>query len=230
MRKIFLISIFTFVGLITVIHINNFVSNKKEKAIALEAEMKRIENEKRADALMAKIIADKEKERLEKERIEKERHDRYLSDMAAIDTIEDKQEWFLAYKDLINKYSEWYDTPETIWDVYTEDEVMLICRMVETECFEQDFLPKVNVASVVFNRLNADGKFGNTITEVITQKNQFVYFRKEISPDTINAVMYAFEIEDPTNGCLFFHSMGKTETFNGANFIFQDDAGHCFYR
>ena len=192
--------------------------------------MKIIENEKRADALMAKIIADKEKERLEKERIEKERHDRYLSDMAAIDTIEDKQEWFLAYKDLINKYSEWYDTPETIWDVYTEDEVMLICRMVETECFEQDFLPKVNVASVVFNRLNADGKFGNTITEVITQKNQFVYWRKEISPDTINAVMYAFEIEDTTDGCLFFHSNKKKDKFFGANYVFTDEAGHHFYR
>ena len=229
MRKILIISILTIVGLISVLHINSVEAKKKEAAIALEAEMKAIENAKKVEALMAKIEADKEMERIEKERIEKERYDKYLSELASINAIEDKQEWFLAYKNILFEYSEWYDTPETIWDVYAEDEVMLICRMVETECYGQSFMPKVNVASVVFNRLK-DDRFGNTITEVITQKNQFVYFRKEISPDTINAVMYAFEIEDPTNGSLFFHSNEKKDRFSGANYVFTDEAGHHFYR
>ena len=56
------------------------------------------------------------------------------------------------------------------------------------------------------------------------------YGRKNITEDTIWAVMYAFEIEDTTEGALFFHSNNKTNTFNGANYIFTDSCGHHFYK
>ena len=148
--------------------------------------------------------------------------------MSEIESIEDNKEWFLAYKDIVFEYIEWIDPPETIFDYYTEDEVRLICRVVETETYQCDFDSKVNVANVVLNRIES-GEFGDTVEEIITTENQFAYGRKILTEDTILAVEYAFMIEDTTNGALFFHSNDKTDTFCGRDFIFQDSVGHNFY-
>ena len=118
--------------------------------------------------------------------------------------------------------------PETVFDVFTVEEVALICRMVETECYQQDFDSKVNVACVAFNRFNS-GKFGDTMKEVITSPKQFAYGRINLDEDTIWAVQYAFEVGDTTQGALFFHSMKKTDTFCGRKWIFSDNAIHHFY-
>ena len=149
--------------------------------------------------------------------------------MSEIESIEDRKEWFLAYKNIVFEYSEIIDPPETIYDCLTEEEVILICRVVETETYQCDFDSKVNVANVVFNRFEC-GEFGETIEEVITSKNQFAYGRKKIEEDTILAVEYAFQICDTTNGALFFHSNKKTDTFCGASYIFSDNAVHHFYK
>lgn len=141
---------------------------------------------------------------------------------------ENTKEWFLAYKDLTYEYMKWVELPETVYDKYSEDEIRLIWRVVETETFDQDFDSKVNVANVVFNRLKS-GEFGETITEVITKENQFAYGRQKITDDTIYAVMYAYEMPDTTYGALYFHSNKKTDKFNKADYIFTDDAGHHFY-
>lgn len=148
--------------------------------------------------------------------------------MSEIESIEDSKEWFLAYKDIVFEYAEWIDPPETIFDYYAEDEVRLICRVVETETYQCDFDSKVNVANVVLNRIES-GEFGETVEEIITTENQFAYGRENITKDTILAVMYSFEIEDTTDGALFFHSNAKTEAFNGADYIFTDLCGHHFY-
>ena len=111
---------------------------------------------------------------------------------------------------------------------FTEDEVRLICRVVETETYQCDFDSKVNVANVVLNRIES-GEFGETVEDVITADNQFAYGRKSITEDTILAVEYAFMMEDTTQGALFFHSNRKTDKFCGNDFIFQDEAGHNFY-
>lgn len=148
--------------------------------------------------------------------------------MDEIESIEDNMEWFIAYKEIVYKYTKWIDPPETVFNYFEPDEVMLICRTVETECYQQDFDSKCNVASVVFNRYYS-GEFGDNIEEIITTPNQFAYGRETITEDTILAIMFAFEICDTTNGALYFHSNEKTETFNGADFIFQDSSGHNFY-
>lgn len=142
---------------------------------------------------------------------------------------ENTKEWFLAYKDLTYEYINWIELPETVYDKYSEDEIKLIWRVVETETYDQDFESKVNVANVIFNRLKS-GEFGETITEIITTPKQFRYGRQKITDDTIYAVMYAYEMPDTTYGALYFHSGEKRDMFNGADFIFQDDAGHNFYR
>lgn len=141
---------------------------------------------------------------------------------------ENTKEWFLAYKDLTYEYMKWVELPETVYDKYSEDEIRLIWRVVETETFDQDFDSKVNVANVVFNRLKS-GDFGETITEIITTPKQFRYGRQKITDDTIYAVMYAYEMPDTTYGALYFHSNKKTDKFNKADYIFTDDAGHHFY-
>ena len=148
--------------------------------------------------------------------------------MLEIESIEDNKEWFLAYKDIVFEYIEWIDPPETIFDYYTEDEVRLICCVVETETYQCDFDSKVNVANVVLNRIES-GEFGDTVEEVVTTENQFAYGRKVLTEDTILAVMFAYEMEDTTCGALFFHSNDKTDTFCGRDFIFQDSVGHNFY-
>lgn len=149
--------------------------------------------------------------------------------ISEIESIEDRKEWFLAYKDIVFKYAKWIDPPETIYDCFTEDEVRLICRVVETETYQCDFDSKVNVANVVLNRIES-GEFGDTVEDVITTENQFAYGREVLTEDTILAVMFSFEIKDTTNGALFFHSNEKTDTFNDANYIFTDGAGHHFYK
>ena len=151
-----------------------------------------------------------------------------LDKQEELSSIEDNEKWFIAYKDLIEEYSEWVDPPETIYDYYTEDEVYLMQRCIETETFEADFDSKVNVASVILNRIESD-EFANEVSEIIV-KGQFAFGRENISENTVLALEYAFMIGDTTDGALYFHSNPKTETFNGAEFIFTDTAGHHFYK
>lgn len=152
------------------------------------------------------------------------------TEMDKIELIEDRREWFVAYKDIVFKYAKWIDPPNTIFDYLTEDEVRLICKTVETECYQQNFDSKCNVASTIFNRIKIGGEFGNSVTEVITKENQFAYGRETITEDTILAVMYSWEIEDVTNGCVGFRSGELPKTWHDWELQFVDQAGHGFYK
>ena len=153
------------------------------------------------------------------------------NDMDTIESITDNMEWFISYRSVIDKYSYILDPPETVYDYFNDEDIYLIQRAVETECYDQDFDSKCNVASVIFNRISdPKQRFGKTVTEVITTDKQFAYGRKNISDSTKLAVEYAFEIIDTTNGCIGFHSNQKTEKFNGWDYVFTDDINHHFYR
>lgn len=84
------------------------------------------------------------------------------------------------------------------------------------------------MASVIFNRLEHE-KFPDDLSEILVY-DQFSpisngrYKEVEVSEDTILACEYAFEIEDTTDGCLFFDS---NNTLN-YRFVFNDKA-HNFY-
>lgn len=154
-------------------------------------------------------------------------------EMEAIEHLKNENnfEWYKAYRNIICKYKHVIDEPLTIFNFYTEEEIKLICKTVETECHGNNFDSKCNVASVIINRIeDPDKRFGETVKDVITQPNQFTYWRETISEDTLYAVMFCFEIQDTTNGCLSFHSNKKTEKFGGRNYVFTDDAKHHFYR
>jgi hypothetical protein len=140
-------------------------------------------------------------------------------------TDSNMEDWWAGYKVMT---STWDSQPLHITDVYTEDELNYLYRCVETEVYQQSFSAKVNIANVILNRIN-DEKFGNTPKEVVTSPKQFAYGRTDISQSTIEACAFAFEMEDTTQGALYFHSNKYSPRFNGADYIFTDSAGHHFY-
>lgn len=151
-------------------------------------------------------------------------------EMTEIETITDKKEWFIAYKNIIDEYSYILDPPETIYDYFTEDELDLLFHVVQAEIGDEySFEQKCNVASVISNRLEHE-RFPNTLSEILVY-DQFSpiadgrYKKVEVSENTILACEYTFMIEDTTNGCLFFDS---NNTLN-YQLVFNDSA-HNFYK
>ena len=142
----------------------------------------------------------------------------------------DKMEWYKSYRNIVCEYKDVVGVPVTAFEVYTEDEVNLICKAVETECYGKSFESKVMVANVIFNRIESD-LYSSDVSVVITSPYQFAYSREVIPEDTLYAVLYAYEIEDLTNGSLSFHSNEKTEKFDGRSYVFTDpNSGHHFYK
>ena len=148
-------------------------------------------------------------------------------ELNAVDQIEDPMEHFIAYMEVCERYKDWVGMPITIYDMYSDDEIYLLQRMVETETHGADFMSKVHVAEVVLNRIDNE-RWPNTMEGVITQDNQFAYDRTTITESTERAVEYAFMMEDDTQGALSFHSMAKTDTF-GRYVFYMNDGSHNFY-
>lgn len=152
-----------------------------------------------------------------------------------IEHITDKREWFIKYKNIINKYSYVLDPPETIYDCYSDEEVEILHRIVEAECEGLDFERKVNVANVIFNRINSE-QYQNTVEEVVFQTNpvQFSptvdgrYYSVKPQSDTLLAIEYAYMFPDTTDGALNFEAVWSdtlsylTPTIN--------DGKHKFYK
>lgn len=128
------------------------------------------------------------------------------------------EEWFVEYKEFIDLYSAKYDSPETIYDCFTDKELDLLFRVVQAEIGDEyTFEQKVNVCNVIFNRLYSDKRDfvkQDTLLKVL-REDQFStisngrIYEVKISETTINACEYAFAFEDTTNGALFFDSNGS---------------------
>ena len=148
--------------------------------------------------------------------------------MAEIETIENKQEYFIAYKNIVSEYSEWLDPPETIYNYYTSEELDLLFRVVQAEIGNYSFEQKCNVVSVIFNRIS-NSRFPNTMSEILipsqfsTISNGSIY-RVTVDETTILACEYVFMFGDTTGGALFFDSNGALNY----RFLFSDKA-HNFY-
>lgn len=159
--------------------------------------------------------------------------------MSEIEMIEDKMEWFIAYKEIINDYYGVLDPLETIYDVFSEEELDLLFRVVQAEVGDEwDFIHKTNVANVIFNRLYSeedDFAKQDTLSKVLVAK-QFStissgrYKQVEVSELTILACEYAFMIEDTTDGCIAFRSDKKApDKWNKWIKVYFDGA-HYFYK
>ena len=159
--------------------------------------------------------------------LQKLNNEEFKKKNSILKNVLDDKEYFIAYQSLIEEYKDWIKVPQSIYEVYLEEDIYLMQRCIETEVYGGDFQSKCNVASVILNRVNGD-VFPNTPKEVVV-KNQFCFSRKNISEDTKLALEYAFMMGDTTQGALFFHSGEKTNTFSGAQYLFSDNAVHHFY-
>jgi spore germination cell wall hydrolase CwlJ-like protein len=161
-----------------------------------------------------------------KAEIKTETEPEYLTKLRSIESIENKKEWYLAYKDLEAEYPEISEI-DHIYDIFSQEDIYWLQRAVETECHGAEFEGKVNVAAVVINRVLSH-RYPNTFQEVVTQPNQFAYNKTLITEDTVLACEYAWAMRTKASDCFYFHSNNKTETFCGRVWKFSDDY-HNFY-
>ncbi len=165
-----------------------------------------------------------------------EREQEMYDEIVRVSYIEDRKEWFIEYKNLCEKYPEYLAKQEEIYDVFNENELEKLFRIVEAEATKGTFQDKVNVAVTIFNRINHDD-FGSTIDEVITP-DQFSplqngrYYEVIVTEETVLACEYAYVfgiIEhdalffDRTNGNSWAHKNLEEVKVNGDN-------AHRFYK
>ena len=169
-----------------------------------------------------------------KENIDKNMISSHFCEMEKIKDYEDKLSWFKAYKAINERYKDWVDVPETLYDYFSKKELNKLFKTVEAECTGGDFDSKCNVASVIFNRLEHED-FGNTLDKVII-KSQFSplkdgrYYKVDVTEETMLACEYAFEIEDTTGGALYFDCAKDSWASRNKKKIFTDEIGHTFYK
>ena len=119
-------------------------------------------------------------------------------------------------------------------------EYNLLLRIVEAEAGGEDTTGKMLVANVIMNRVKS-GRFPDTITEVVYQKNsngkaQFsptVDGRLDsvtVSQATVDAVERVLSGEDSSNGALYFRSVRSTGTWHDSSLRrVLEHGNHIFY-
>lgn len=143
---------------------------------------------------------------------------------------DNKKDWYMNYRKVINEYATYLDPPETLYDYYNDAETVMLFKVVQAEIGDEyTFEQKCNVASVILNRLESD-EFEDEMFKVLTS-DQFAtisngrYKNVKVSDDTMLACEYVFLFGDTTNGCLFFDSNGSL------NYEFEmNDGAHNFYK
>lgn len=155
-------------------------------------------------------------------------------EMEKINSITDKKEWFLSYKSIINKYSEFIDPPETIYDYFSEEQLDKLFRVVEAEATEGKFIHKANVCSVIFNRMYSE-EFDDLLDEILIE-TQFMplsdgrWQEVIVTEDTILACEYVFMIESTVDDALFFDATNNTSWASNNKDFVMNDGLHSFYR
>lgn len=94
-----------------------------------------------------------------------------------------------------------------------ENDMEILCRLVEAEAGGEDFQGKKLVAHVVLNRLEHE-QFPDTIEDVVFETRQGItqfspvkdgrYYRVKVSEETKTAVEQAVKDEDNAGGALYF--------------------------
>lgn len=156
----------------------------------------------------------------------------YVKLIDELETTDDLSDWYEQYLDLIEENLDCYDPPESIKDYYSQSDIELLWRLVETEAGGTSFKSKVLIAEVVMNRMDSK-EFPDDIYTVMTTKKQFSIKKKlnKVTDETKRACECAFQIPDLSQGALYFHSIKECENFFGKEFLFIDeDSGHKFYK
>lgn len=118
-------------------------------------------------------------------------------------------------------------------------EIELLQRITEAECTGYSIESKMNVASVIINRLSND-EFPDNIKDIIFQEDQFSpisdkrFFKVKITEDTIKAVD-AVLTNGVTHKGLYFANLSRVKSkyikkwFFSLDRLFTDDANHTFF-
>lgn len=138
----------------------------------------------------------------------------------------DKELYYELYINILNKYN--LNIPNNLYDDFSENEILYMQKCIETETYQCGFDAKVNVASVILNRIEHES-FPNNAVDVVTSPKQFCYTRNNISQDTITALEYAYLFNGDFEDAIYFQSSGYKETFNGAEYV-GTDGYHWFYK
>ncbi len=125
---------------------------------------------------------------------------------------------------------------------FSEEDYQVLCTIVEAEAGDQDAKGRILVANVIINRVKKEGKFGNTIKEVVFANNgktyQFSptrpggrYYKVTASELTIECVDRALRGEDYSQGALYFcMKTSPNSWFNTSlDFLFKHQ-DHYFYK
>lgn len=136
----------------------------------------------------------------------------------------DKELYMKKYNEIKNKYG---FIKEEIYDKYSEEQIYIMCRCIETETYQCPIDAKINVANVILNRVK-DEKFPSDPKTVITAPNQFAYHRTVISENTYLALEYAYLHEDTTNNAIAFRSDINPDSWGGWSKCHYDGY-HTFY-
>lgn len=162
-----------------------------------------------------------------------QREQEMYDEMIRIAYIENREEWFKEYKSLFDKYPEFLAKQETIYDVYSDEELDKLFRVVCAEATEGGFQEKVNVAVAVFNRIESDD-FEDTIKEVLIE-SQFSplkdgrWLEVEVDNTTILACEYAYQFGIIEHNAVFFENENSDVHSSYADFVFEDSIGHKYY-
>lgn len=124
---------------------------------------------------------------------------------------------------------------------FDKNDINVLYRIVEAEATGQSFDSKVNVTHVIMNRVFSEN-FPDDIHSVVFQKSQFQptfdgrFYSVTITEETIEAVNFAMNSLDTTNGALYFMNKSASDTDNISwfearlEYIMTDDSGHSFYK
>lgn len=184
-------------------------------------------------------VKDQPKKKKKKINKKEQRRKEAQQKIKKLDDISDKKEWFIAYKNIIKEYEDVLDAPESVYDCFSDKEILLFQKLIAAEATSGSFNSKCNVASVVWNRLYSDD-YPNTIIEVIYERNGAPQFSPTIdgrinivnvTEDDILAIEYTFMFGSTAYDCIAFDNV-KGSSWNKRNLehVFTDDINHSFYR
>lgn len=116
---------------------------------------------------------------------------------------------------------------------YTAQELYMLAQVIHGEARGESLTGQIAVGNVVMNRVLLRGHFGNTISAVITAKNQFTGYNESIKPSasSISAATSVLKREVwvvPQNVYYFNSSRAEGEDWGGHKF-YKKIGGHCFY-
>ena len=112
---------------------------------------------------------------------------------------------------------------------YTESDLDLIARVITHESGNQSLQGKMAVGNVILNRV-ADGRFPDTISGVIYQKNQFPGATSmEPNVESVIAARLVLEGANVVPGAYWFNGVGKACWASRNKTLLYTIGGHAFY-